>query len=253
LLGANLSDANLSGARLLEAGLGRAVLDRAVLLDADLTGASLSEASCAGVDARRARMGSARCRGLVLRGANLGGAYLKGAELDGSDVSGASFDGADLRGATLRRVVGFRRANWLGVDIREIDFTGAYLCRRFIVDQNYIAEFRRQGPCAEVVYRVWRLTSDCGRSMLRWAISTGAIVVVFAWIYTFVALDYGEYETRLSPIYYSVVTLTTLGYGDVHPASAPAQVVAMLQVILGYVMLGGLLSIISNKMVRRAD
>jgi voltage-gated potassium channel Kch len=54
-------------------------------------------------------------------------------------------------------------------------------------------------------------------------------------------------------LYYSVVTLTTLGYGDVVPASPTAQVLAMCEVVLGYVMLGGLLSIFSNKMSRRAD
>ena len=80
-----------------------------------------------------------------------------------------------------------------------------------------------------------------------------AVYIVFAWLYTLVAVDYGDHQTPLSAIYYSVVTVTTLGYGDVLPASGPAQVVAMAQVIIGYVMLGGLLSIISNKMVRRAE
>jgi voltage-gated potassium channel Kch len=50
-----------------------------------------------------------------------------------------------------------------------------------------------------------------------------------------------------------VVTLTTLGYGDVIPASAGGQVIAMVEVVTGYVMLGGLLSILSNKMARRGD
>jgi len=54
-------------------------------------------------------------------------------------------------------------------------------------------------------------------------------------------------------LYYSIVTLTTLGYGDVVPASAPAQVLATIQAVLGYVGLGGFLSILANKMARRAD
>jgi voltage-gated potassium channel Kch len=66
-------------------------------------------------------------------------------------------------------------------------------------------------------------------------------------------LDYGKHRTVLSPFYYSFVTLTTLGYGDVVPASATAQVVATMEVLLGYVGLGGLLSILANKMARRAD
>jgi hypothetical protein len=47
--------------------------------------------------------------------------------------------------------------------------------------------------------------------------------------------------------------MTTLGYGDVIPVSTGAQMIAMLQVLLGYIMLGGLLSIFSNKLARRAE
>ena len=80
-----------------------------------------------------------------------------------------------------------------------------------------------------------------------------AIIVLFAWLYTFVDVDYGSYPTPISPLYYSVVTMTTLGYGDVLPSSMAAQLVAMVEVVLGYVMLGGLLSIFSNKMASRAN
>jgi voltage-gated potassium channel Kch len=50
-----------------------------------------------------------------------------------------------------------------------------------------------------------------------------------------------------------LVTLTTLGYGDVVPTSLAAQMLAVLEALLGYVGLGGLLSILANKMARRAD
>ena len=47
--------------------------------------------------------------------------------------------------------------------------------------------------------------------------------------------------------------MTTLGYGDVLPASTSGQIVAMIQVVIGYVMLGGVLSIFATKMGRRAE
>ena len=71
--------------------------------------------------------------------------------------------------------------------------------------------------------------------------------------YGFVEIDYGTYETGLSPLYYSVVTMTTLGYGDAVPASTAEQVMAMVQVVIGDVMLGGVLSIFATKMGRRAE
>jgi len=68
-----------------------------------------------------------------------------------------------------------------------------------------------------------------------------------------VDIDYGDFETPLSPLYFSVVTLTTLGYGDALPASTAAQVLVMAEVIIGYCMLSGLLSIFATRMGRRAD
>ena len=53
-------------------------------------------------------------------------------------------------------------------------------------------------------------------------------MALFAGLFQLVAVDYGDHPTFLSPLYYSVVTLTTLGYGDAVPASASAQVLAMI-------------------------
>lgn len=48
-------------------------------------------------------------------------------------------------------------------------------------------------------------------------------------------------------IYYSVITFTTLGYGDYLPKEGWGQAVATCEVILGYLMLGILVSILSKK------
>ncbi len=78
------------------------------------------------------------------------------------------------------------------------------------------------------------------------------MALIYAYLYTLVDIDWGDYETPLSPVYYSVVTFTTLGYGDVLPGSVGAQVMAMSEVVLGYFSLGGMMSILSDKMARRA-
>jgi len=253
LTGARLIGANLQGADLSGAGLGRADLSEASLVDANLRRATLVETKLVGADLRQADLSDATARAADWTGAGLVRANLHGTVLDCGLVRKARFDGSDLRNSHLRELRGFQQASWLGVDIREIDFTGAYLCRSFIHDQNYLEEFRRQSPVASVVYRIWWLTSDCGRSILRWSFCTALLIVFFAWLYTTVHLDYGPYRTDISPLYHSVVTMTSLGYGDIIPVSTGAKVVSMIEVVLGYVMLGGLLSIFSNKMARRAD
>ncbi|MDG1051514.1 MAG: pentapeptide repeat-containing protein [Planctomycetota bacterium] len=253
LSGANLKGANLGSAKLDHAGLGMSNLTGACLALATMESATLTEADLTGADLRLAKMAGARAIDTRFRDACLTKADCTEAELSGADVTGATLDGACLRASSLTGLRGFKQASWIGVDLRDIDFTGAYLCRRFANDQNFIEEFRTQSKWTQFVYHLWSVTSDCGRSVTRWAACTAAIVLAFALLYTTVGISYGDHETWLSPLYFSVVTMTTLGYGDVLPASAMGQVVAMCQVITGYVMLGGLLSIFSNKMSSRAD
>lgn len=44
-------------------------------------------------------------------------------------------------------------------------------------------------------------------------------------------------EKSLIPIYYSFVTLTTLGYGDMVPVSPPARILAILEAVVGQIYL----------------
>ncbi len=258
LEGAELVGASMKGAKLErlvapKVGFGRCDLSGASLFEADLCGATLTGADLRGVDARAVKLDGARIREAHLEGADLTRAVLSNVDLGDTRVDGACLRDADLRGAQLRNVGGYASADWVGVDFRDVCFNGAYLLRRFALDQNFLAEFRAESRLHAMVYQVWWATSDCGRSFLRWGLWTVCLAAVFGVIYTFVELDPGAHETALTPLYYSIVTLTTLGYGDVLPASGAAQAVAMVEVILGYVMLGGLLSIFANKMARRAD
>lgn len=288
LRGANLSRANLSGTMLLGANLAGAVLYGAKLDGTELTGADLTGANLEHVVGQRVGLGGAKlshtswigsklesstltgadlshavasgvqlldCRmhGAVLNDADLTRSALRECDLARASVRGAALDGADLRGAHLDGVTGYESASWLSCDIRDINFSGAYLLRRHVMDENYLHEFRNRSTGHHWLYRLWSLTSDCGRSLSRWALLVLVLTVFFAALFTLVEMDYGSHQTWLSPLYYSVVTITTLGYGDVLPADTAAQVVAMAEVVTGYMMLGGLLSIFSNKMARRAD
>lgn len=44
-------------------------------------------------------------------------------------------------------------------------------------------------------------------------------------------------EKSLVPLYYSFVTLTTLGYGDIVPVSPPAKILAVLEAVIGQIYL----------------
>lgn len=254
LLDADLRRANLNEVSATGAGFGRANLRHATLFNSLLDGASFTQSNLESADLRAANLTGARLRECHLEEADLSRAVLRNVDLRGSDVTRASFAGADLRGCKLAGLRGAARANWIDADIADVDFCGAYLVRRQIEDQNYLHEFRRQSRTTEWIYWVWWATSDCGRSFVRWGAWTGLLAVVYAVIYQYVDIDLGgRPDNWMTTIYFSVVTMTTLGYGDIVPTSALARIITLSEVMIGYVMLGGLLGIFANKMARRAE
>ncbi len=253
LSGANLAGANLDNAQCKRAGFGGANLSGVSLFQANLEEASFTQATLTHANLHCVNLNHGRLREADLSGADLSEADLRYVDLSMATINNTNFSNADLRHARLRMMRQFKKALWSGVDIRDINFAGAYLLRREIIDQNFIKEFRSYNWISGVLYYPWMLTCDCGRSMLRWCCCIGLLLLLFAYLYTFVGVDYGDYQTVLSPLYFSVVTMTTLGFGDVIPKTIGGQIIAMLQVSTGYLMLGGLLSIFSNKLARRGD
>ncbi len=251
--GAHLKDAHLERVRAEKAGFGMADLSGACLFGANLAHAGFVKADLSGADLRCAELRGARLREANLSGADLTEANLKGGDLSLCNVSHTFFTNADMRNTRLRQVTGFKEADWIGTDLRNINFAGAYLLRRHAVDQNYIKEFKESGRAARFLYYLWLISSDCGRSMSRWCFWIVVQICFFAWLYSLVGVDYGLHPTSISNLYLSVVTLTTLGFGDVVPKNVAGQIVVMCEVITGYMMLGGLLSIFSNKMARRGE
>ncbi len=253
LAGADLTEADLSGAVAAAAGFGRAILRRASLFEARMPHASFVQADLRGADLRASHLRRVRLRGADLREASFGRAELRGADLRETRVDGACFREADLRASRVQRMRGFERASFIEADIRDVHFGGAYMLRRHIMDEDFLYELQRRSRWHRAVHWLWWLSSDCGRSALRWSLWTALITVGYGFLYRTVSIDYGEHETWLSPFYFSLVTLTTLGYGDVLPASLWGQIVAMSEVVVGYLMLGGLISIFATKMARRAE
>ena len=206
----------------------------ATLISADLQESTLSESRLCGADLRAADLRGARLSNTNLTGANLTRANLEKADLKQSDVSGAIFDLADLREVRLMGIKHFAQARWIGADIRGMDLRGAYVIRRHIADENYLYEFRSRSPLHRWLYRLWWLTSDCGRSLSRWTAWLVGVALLFAVLYSFVLLD-EEDMSGPSLFYYSVVTLTTLGYGDIVPVSGAARMLAATEAVVGYV------------------
>ena len=237
--------------------------------DADLEDATFVEAQVLQSDFRAAKLVRSRFFGANLEQSDFSQADLGDSDLRETNVGGASFNNAILKGAQLRDMRNYTMVNWIGTDIREIDFSGAYLVRRYIIDENFLYEFRNQSNFSGYVYHLWKWTSDCGRSMMRWGGFLILNVLLFAFIYWamdawmppadpfvshLVKIGEGGLPGGFLPyLYYSVVTFTTLGYGDVVPQTVAGQIVLIIHISIGYLGLGALLSILANKFASRGN
>ncbi|MCR5482505.1 MAG: potassium channel family protein [Clostridia bacterium] len=77
------------------------------------------------------------------------------------------------------------------------------------------------------------------------------LIPVFALIYTLLPEGYIEYsklpDTFLVNLYYSIGTITTLGYGDITPCNQTAAVLVGLESFLGVVVVGLFLNQMAHK------
>ena len=140
--------------------------------------------------------------------------------------------------------------------------------KRYVADQQFIRAFKERHPFWA---QVWRWSSDYGRSLGLWALWSLLIALSFAclyilspvWVPTWLhpwrpqfhqvtGTDVGLPLTFWTSFYFSIVTFTTLGFGDVVADNTLARILVTLEVIFGYVMLGGLISIFANKLASRS-
>jgi voltage-gated potassium channel len=59
--------------------------------------------------------------------------------------------------------------------------------------------------------------------------------------------QFAELQTRTDALYFTVVTLGTVGYGDVHPVGQAARVLATIQIAFDLVFVAALVSVFSNR------
>ena len=267
---ASLREADLSGAILSDAELYKADLRGAFLTGADLSRAYLAQARLEAADLRGARLEQARLAEADLRGAVLAEAVLARAELTEVDLTGADLRKTDLSGADLHGLKygtpAERRGRFLG--IRGLDSChGNALFVRDAKDQDYLDALERAidatpGRWAKrgkrLLFSAWGLI-DYGRSLGRPFLYAALLCSAFGLAYLadmrlgWGLIDYsGSSQDLLTPFYFSIVTYTTLGFGEVTPMNWLGELLVMLEVVLGYTTLGLLLSILANRVARRA-
>jgi hypothetical protein len=238
--------------------------ERPTLRQIDFRGANLARARLPGSILVGADLREAVLVGATLRKAILVNADLRGAHLLESDLRGANLRGSDLRGTQCgySKVDGETLLLTQRVD-RRTDFTGVPLeSMRIEPGLKQLLEYnvrrrrwqqwsRHHRWLAPGAWCFW-LMCDYGRSTWRVLMSFAVLAVAFALAYTLFpnsvvavwADGPGQPLGFGYSLYFSIVTMTTLGFGDVYaaPESALGQFLLSLQVVLGYVLLGVLVT-----------
>jgi len=152
--------------------------------------------------------------------------------------------------------------------------TNPYL-KRYIDDEQWVNSWRYSGKLQRGLFYVWEAMCHCGRSFGSWAGWSAFFILLFSVIFTPAPhwwpewwwgfwRDHGVTFQQTAPaysgepvnlwscLYFSIVNFTTLGFGDIVAANWQARFWVAFEVVLGYVMLGGLVSIFANKLARRS-
>jgi uncharacterized protein YjbI with pentapeptide repeats len=267
---AKLAGADFSNAVLTEIDAYKADLSGAFLSEADLTGADLSEANLTGADLRAAKLGRANLKQARLADAKLGEADLHDARLNDADIAGADLRFADLSGANLTgmRFGGYRQMEGHYYGIRGLGAAyGNALFERAAKDQDFLdtlkidIERMAAGPrrrIYRIMYWMWGLI-DYGRSLAKVSLYAAVIAAIYGTIFA-LDLHFGwglmnyarAANSWFTPYYCSIVTYTTLGFGDVTAGNWVGEMLVISEVIAGYFTLGLLLSILANTIARRS-
>lgn len=159
--------------------------------------------------------------------------------------------------------IDFKTSSFIGVDTSNVDWSKNPRMKRFIEQQQYVhaakegidATFGKKAITKPIGWGIKKLISliDYLSDPLNWVMYAVATVLLFAVInsYCFEAIKFANDVNWFTPIYYSVVTFSTLGFGDIAPLTWYSQLFAVIEVVLGYVFLGGLVTFLANWLGRR--
>jgi hypothetical protein len=165
--------------------------------------------------------------------------------LSETNIKGAKFRWSTMDNVLLDNVEFDNTTEFSGVNLNKINFNLAVLLQDLAVTQQRIDHLKSRNPV--VAWILWA-TSDYGRSLTRWLVWIFCVIFGFALFYWLCPSAINK-SGFLNSLYFSFVTFTTLGYGDVLPTSPISQIAVVLEVIFGYAMGGLLVAILAKKVL----
>ena len=179
---------------------------------------------------------------------NLTNAFLVSANLSHADVSGVIYNRKKMQGY-------YQGIRGLG------SCYGDAIFKRDATEQDYLDTLEYRWQQKQGIKRWYYLTCfaiwrniDFGRRIRSVVYITCYCILTFAIIYSFypnlISIS-GHKSTPFSMFYFSIITFTTLGLGQIKGNNLSGELIISLQVFLGYINLGLLISVLANKITRK--
>ncbi len=145
-----------------------------------------------------------------------------------------------------------KHTKFLANDVSAMTAPDSKVLRRYIDWFQYVfsnlASLRSQSIKEKIFFSLAIVTTKAWSSYVSLAVTGLIINLLFALIFYFNHSNFdGLNENYFSAFYYSVVTFTTLGYGDITPQGGWAQLLVIVEVVFGYVTLGVFVYLLSRK------
>ena len=277
LASANLEKAYLGGTNLKNALLRGSILKGAYLRGAILENATLHKSCLQGADMTGANLQNAKLWSSNLQGADLKRSNLRDAEfnektvLNNVNLFQCRFDNSTLKYAYEqldKKVIHEREqkhseAKNIYAVLKNYfrqegmyDISGEYYYREKLMETKYNLQEKKY--LQWIVDMFLKLTTGYGErpsNILVWWIG---IIFGFAFIYYFFSGIYNGiayYITSYNPnfleaLYFSIVTFTTLGFGDLTPKPGFFQLFASFEALLGAIFMALFIVVFARKMIR---
>ncbi len=202
----------------------------------DLRGISLGGVDLTGLDLSDIDFFASDLSGASLKYCDLSGTYLSE-----SDVRGTVFDWANLDGALLDNVKFDKHTSFLGVNLNKVNFTLATLLYDLALSQQRIQQLEQHHKLFALFLR---LSCDYGRSFQRYVLWVAAFLIGYACAYWLLMP-----RPFVDCLYFSIVTFSTVGYGDILPQTPIEKVIVISEILIGYLMGGLLIAILAKRVI----
>ena len=221
-------------------------LSLAKLSNQNLKKANLSNSDLGGVDFTKSFLYETDFSGSDMAACNLTEVNMSLSNLQGATLWGANFHRANVSDVQWNQNTKFK-----GIDVSSCFSNEIF--KRTAQNRSFLEEYKIKYPKR---YWFWKASCDCGNSLflwMMWSLITALLFALLFWRLGDSHFDTGSHlkPSFLSMTYYSIVTFTTLGFGDITPKTSLAALFVTIEVVIGYLMLGGLIAIFSTKFVRK--